>query len=339
MGFKVISVVALVLGGVGVVPAHASAADSMAESVREQVRATSPTSAELNGRSGTSGASPASAASAASRLMRCFDLGGPRYCLGVGFTDTEPTPAAAASRPLDSETRGGSGALSEADFVAQRSAMTDKERADAEVAEVDMALAGATKAKSLMQATASTKTSNYIMYGYQTRQAKSYWCGVATFQSIDWADDKQRDTQESWAKDLGTTTSGTSIANMVSLTNSKTNWDAKAGTYIVQSVASWTADQFFTVHRNHLGDAQPAPIIEHPQLLKTYFPYLKYSHSGHFTVGRGYAASNKSISYFEVFNEADWNSSGNQTWGVRFMPAATLLAATKANTSFKNIGL
>lgn len=74
-------------------------------------------------------------------------------------------------------------------------------------------------------------------------------------------------------------------------------------------------------------------------MLKTYFPYLKYSHSGHFTVGRGYAASNKSISYFEVFNEADWSSSGNTTWGARFIPAATLLAATKANASFKNIGL
>jgi hypothetical protein len=309
------------------------------DAVRQQVRDTSPTTAELHGRS---------VASAAPRLLRCFDLGGPTYCLGIGFTDSKPSAAAISSQVGAEVVASGTGdehggAMSAAAFVAQRTKLTDKARIDAELAEIDVALAGAGKAREvrsqLSTATAAALPSNYIMYGYQTRQVRSYWCGPATFQSIDWADDKQQDTQQAWATDLGTTTSGTSITSIVSLTNSKTNWDIAAGPYITQSVASWTASQFLTVHRNHLGDEDPAPIIEHPKLLRTYFPYLKYNHSGHFTVGRGYATSNSSISYFEVFNEADWNSSGNTTWGVRAVPAATLLAATKANSSFQNIGM
>jgi hypothetical protein len=178
------------------------------------------------------------------------------------------------------------------------------------------------------------------MSGYHTRQERSYWCGPATFQSIDWADDNQKDTQATWAADLGTTTSGTAITDIVRLTNSKTDWDVAAGAYIVQSVASWSTAQFLTLHRNHLGDEDPAPIIEHPKLLKMYFSYLRYNHSGHFTVGRGYSDNTDTISYFEVFNEADWNSSGNQTWGVKpGIAASTLLLATKANTAFQNIGI
>lgn len=134
--------------------------------------------------------------SAAAKLMRCFDLSGSRYCPGIGFTDTDADPSTAVATKAAGGAAG-AGALSEADFVAQRSAMCDKQRADAETEEIDVALAGVSKAESLVQATTATKSSNYIMYGYQTRQAKSYWCGVATFQSIDWADDNQRDTQES----------------------------------------------------------------------------------------------------------------------------------------------
>jgi hypothetical protein len=313
-------------------PQAASAAvpdDFDPAALRQQVRDTSPSGESLRGQA---------VASAASRLLRCFDVGGPTYCLGIGFTDD--------GVPLTSEVEadeGAGGAMSAATFVQQRAALSDEDRAAAELAEIDVAIDGRDKAKDvaaqLTEEPRATKPTNYIMYGYETRQTRSYWCGPATFQSIDWADDKQQDTQASWASDLGTTTGGTAITSMVKLTNAKTNWDVAAGAYIVQSVASWSSSQFFTVHRNHLGDADPAPVIEHPKLLRTYFPYLKYNHSGHFTVGRGYASSNSSISYFEVFNERDWNSSGNTTWGVHAVPAATLLAATKANTSFKNIGL
>jgi hypothetical protein len=181
-------------------------------------------------------------------------------------------------------------------------------------------------------------SSSYIMKGFQTSQEKGYWCGPATFQSIDWADDKQKDTQASWAKDLGSTSSGTAISAMVKQTNLKTTWDIAAGTYIVQNVSHWDTKKFFTVHQNHLGDAAPAPVIEHVQLLKRYFPYLAFNHSGHYQVGRGYDAKNGTIGIFEVFNEHRFNSRGNVTNGPRNIPASALFNATLAN-SFQNIGL
>ncbi|MEU0090844.1 hypothetical protein [Kribbella sp. NPDC006257] len=181
-------------------------------------------------------------------------------------------------------------------------------------------------------------SSAYIMNGYQTSQDKGYWCGPATFQSIDWADDQQKDTQASWAKDLGSTTSGTGISAMVEQTNLKTKWDLAAGTYIVQSVKGWTAQKFLAVHQRHLGDAAPAPVIEHVQLLKRYFPYLAFNHSGHYQVGRGYDMNKGTIGIFEVFNERRFNSRGNTTNGPKNIPASAMLNATLAN-SFKNIGL
>ncbi|GAB2610917.1 C39 family peptidase [Kribbella endophytica] len=179
---------------------------------------------------------------------------------------------------------------------------------------------------------------NYIMKGFQTSQDKGYWCGPATFQSIDWADDKQKDTQASWAKDLGATTSGTAISSMVKQTNVKTDWDLAAGTYIVQNVSHWTPAKFLQVHQNHLGDGAPAPVIEHVQLLKRYFPYLAFNHSGHYQVGRGYDMKAKTVGIFEVFNERRFNSRGNVTDGPRNIPATAMFNATLAN-SFKNIGL
>ncbi|NIK58768.1 C39 family peptidase [Kribbella shirazensis] len=179
--------------------------------------------------------------------------------------------------------------------------------------------------------------SAYIMKGYQTSQEKGYWCGPATFQSIDWADDNQKDTQASWSKDLGTTTSGTAISAMVKQTNLKTAWPKSAGTYIVQNVSNWNTQTFFTVHQKHLG-VYKAPVIEHVQLLKRYFPYLAFNHSGHYQVGRGYDKAKGTIAIFEVFNERRFNSRGNVTDGPKNLPASALFNATLAN-SFQNIGL
>ncbi|MEV0788232.1 C39 family peptidase [Kribbella sp. NPDC050459] len=179
--------------------------------------------------------------------------------------------------------------------------------------------------------------SAYLMKGFQTSQEKGYWCGPATFQSIDWADDNQKDTQASWAKDLGSTTSGTAISAMVKQTNLKTAWPKSAGTYIVQNVSHWTAQTFFTVHQKHLG-VYKAPVIEHVQLLKRYFPYLAFNHSGHYQVGRGYDQAKGTIAIFEVFNERRFNSRGNVTDGPKNIPASALFNATLAN-SFQNIGL
>lgn len=186
--------------------------------------------------------------------------------------------------------------------------------------------------------------SAFIMAGKDTRQIESNWCGPATMQMLDWGDDGSRESQGHWADKLGTVSAGTSISAMVRETNQNTRWDIDAGTYIVQSVSSWNADKMWGIHVAHLGDSTPAPIIEHPELLTQYFPYLNFNGDGHFQVGRGYSKSNaddiRRIALFEPWNEADWyaSSSAAVTWGPRSVTVARVLAATKAN-SFENIGL
>jgi outer membrane biosynthesis protein TonB len=195
----------------------------------------------------------------------------------------------------------------------------------------------APKPKPTTQKPVAYPASAYIMQGFQTSQEKGYWCGPATFQSIDWADDDQKDTQASWAKDLGSTTGGTAISAMVRQTNAKTAWPKTAGAYVVQNVKHWNAQTFFAVHQKHIA-VYKAPVIEHVQLLKRYFPYLAFNHSGHYQVGRGYDMNKGTIGIFEVFNERRFNSRGNTTNGPKNIPASAMLNATLAN-SFKNIGL
>lgn len=325
-------------------PAGPVAAQSWADLAR-QVRNTASTGATTGARSAAQRAQQAQGA------LRCFQLEQENYCLGLGFVDTVPSAGrvAAAVSPVtvpSGGTAASTGALSVTAFVAQRAALGSKARLAAELDEMRTAWDGRAKARSLRTGTPSSGYSTqatppaayYLMYGYATTQDRSYWCGPATLQSIDWGDDKVRNAQTAVARSLGTTTSGTAISAMVKQTNVQTNWDRAAGTYIIQGVSSWTWRKFFTIHQTHLGDGTPAPIIEHPQLLKRYFPYLRFDHSGHFQVGRGYARSNSTISIFEVFNERRWNSAGNSTSGIRYVPASALFSATLANR-FQNIGL
>lgn len=325
-------------------PTNPPAARSWSDVVR-QVSATSPRSATLR----------ASAAKQSAPVMRCFKLEAENYCLGLGFVDKMPTAAtisAAASAPAMKSANSPTGALSPSDFVAERASMSDQARLNAELAEMWTAWAGRDKARSLRTAGAFTPPASpmsaqivrtppaqfAMLGGYATSQERGYWCGPATFQSIDWADDKQKNTQATWAKYLGTTRSGTAISAMVRQTNRMTNWDIAAGTYIVQSVRGWTTQKFFTVHQNHLGDGSGAPVIEHVQLLRRYFPYLAFNHSGHYQVGRGYSKTKGTIGIFEVFNERRFNSRGRVTNGAKNIPASALFNATLAN-KFKNIGL
>ncbi|MFK4084812.1 C39 family peptidase [Kribbella sp. NPDC020789] len=278
----------------------------------------------------------ANAPTAGNSAFRCFKLEELTYCLGFGFVDQLPS-AAQLREPVAGQA---TGAQSPQQFAAERAALPKDARLQAELAELRSAWDGRAKARAMTASTIAevVPDSYYIMAGYQTSQEKGYWCGPATFQSIDWADDDQKDTQTSWAADLGTTTSGTSITAMVDQANVKTDWDVAAGTYIVQSVSSWTSAKFLDVHRNHLGDGTPAPIIEHPQLLKRYFPYLAFDHSGHFQVGRGYDSTAGTIGIFEVFDEHRFNSAGNVTDGPKNIPASAMFNATLAN-QFQNIGL
>jgi hypothetical protein len=287
------------------------------------------------------------------RVLRCFQLDAENYCLGLGFVDRPPSSAqlgvmATSPEAVSVASADRTGALSLTDLVAQRASLTGPARLQAELDEMRTAWDGRQKARALRStstaagpttmAVQATPTAYAIMWGAQTSQERSYWCGPATMQSIDWGNDHQRDTQTSWAKLLGTTTAGTAITSLVRLTNIHTTWDANAGTYITQSVRGWTWQKFFTIHQTHLGDGSAAPIIEHPQLLKRYFPYLAFNHSGHYQVGRAYSRTTSTIGIFEVFNERRFHSAGHVTNGARNVPASSMFSATVAN-SLQNIGL
>ncbi|KAA1419176.1 hypothetical protein F0U44_12045 [Nocardioides humilatus] len=237
------------------------------------------------------------------------------FCLGLGYRDSLPH----YGRLLRDWRSGGTGALPFRAWVEQRWAMSNRDRARAQATEVGDAQASLDKAMAVdafidsldtdaplptMDSLSAQQTDldrpaartdppegsfRFIMSGHATKQAESYWCGVATFQMIEWADDDTKQTQAHWADELGTTSSGTAISSIVSLINSQTRWDNAAGYYIVQSVVGWSADRFFNVHQSHLGDGSPAPIVEHPLLSTTYFDYITRDGNGHFQVGRGFS--------------------------------------------------
>lgn len=340
-------------------PAQAADVDTLDTSaIAAEVAATSPSSSEL---------AQLSTLDQVTKLNRCVDLATERYCIGLGFVDVDPSYERLANAANAAPVSDPTGAMSTADWVRTRLEMSDAERIEAEQDEIDVALAGVEKARTERLRTEVTQSGGFsqadigtqaavggpytIMTGYQTKQGKTYYCGPATMQSIDWGDpgdDGVKDTQNVWADILGTTAgSGTGISALVSTTNSSTTWDNYVNSYIVGSVSSWNTATWYDKHWNHFGGnpnarSRKAPIIEHVMLKKAYFPYLKYDHGGHFQVGRGakWASETdpKTIYYFEVYNENDWYSSvTTDTWGPRTIASSTYLNATKAHAQ-QNIG-
>ncbi len=138
-------------------------------------------------------------------------------------------------------------------------------------------------------------------------QVRSYWCGPASMQMIAAGWQKRHRSQRHWADRLGTTTSGSSISEIVRLTNKVTGWDKEeyAGEYIVLDIGDWSFRQWYVLNMRHLADYR-APVVLHPILHKRYYPYLDDDASGHFQVGRGYDKRGDKadhIGYFEPWNQ------------------------------------
>lgn len=343
----------LLLSGASLsMPAPAVAREAVIDraQVISRVQASSPTGAALRAMSRLQRAQV---------LGRCFALSSLTYCLGLGFQTSTPNYRRLAGAAT-SGSGGATGDLSFADWMTARARMSNAARAAAERAEIEAAWGGVSKVLEIRRLTAEATSrkaagrqldpppqylaANAIMAGKQTRQERSYWCGPATMQSIHWGSPHQpaKLSQATWASRLGTTTSGTAITEITKNINQYTTWDnpARAGKYVVESVTPHDANSFYWIHRAHLGTAGAAPIVEHPQLLYRFFSYLKFNHSGHFQVGRGYRTENgiQKILIFEVFNEKDYNASGNTTWGPRTVASRNLLEATKAHP-MHNFGL
>jgi hypothetical protein len=139
-------------------------------------------------------------------------------------------------------------------------------------------------------------------------QHQTYWCGPTTMQMITWGWSGHRRTQQHWANQLGTTTSGTSITSMVDVVNQDTGWDkaSYAGPYIVLDIGNWSFHEWKLLMARHFVDYR-APVVLHPVLLTQFYPYLDHDGSGHFQVGRGYKKRGDGktplLGYFEPWNQ------------------------------------
>jgi len=144
-------------------------------------------------------------------------------------------------------------------------------------------------------------------------QNRTYWCGPAALQMIQWGFWKKFVRQRKMARLLGTTTAGTAITDMVRVINRRSGWDNPeyAGRYITLDIKGWTFGQWWQLIERHIADYQ-APVVLHPHLLKRFYPYLDDDASGHFQVGRGYKRQPnglKLIGYFEPWNQQRFDRS------------------------------
>lgn len=183
----------------------------------------------------------------------------------------------------------------------------------------------------------------YIISSYYTKQETDCYCGPATMQAIDWADDGGIDSQATWASLLGTHSGGgcaTALSNIVSRINSNTNWDSAAhgGAYSIISLDGKSQTFYMFQHEWRIG-VKGAPVVEHVYLSTSHFPYLiKHTwSSGHFQTGRGYSYNSDTISIFEPYNEADWLSGGAASGKIQYVSLLNMYNASQAHPH-KNMG-
>lgn len=295
-------------------------------------RLTAPVRAEIDrvvaaGRRLAPADTKAGAARATARAVRCAELEGQRYCLGIGWTEDSQTEVrdrvVAAARTAPEPAREQTGDLDATAALRRTLRMDRAQRAAAERAELTAAARSVAKVWLLRHeiqgtplpddflarhpearapATASARTaartktaSDYprrstVLHGRDAReQRRTYWCGPTTMQAIasGWHGEARR--QRYWAHRLGTTRSGTAITDIVRVVNHATGYDLprRAGRYITLDVGDWSYPQWRLLMMRHIHDYQ-APVVLHPVLRRRYFSYLDDDASGHFQVGRGY---------------------------------------------------
>ncbi|MGZ5406108.1 MAG: C39 family peptidase, partial [Nocardioides sp.] len=323
-----------------------------------------------------------SATELARRLVRCAEFEEQRYCLGVGWTTADPelvraraTAAPhAASRSLFVESTGD---LSTSDLLAQRAALTQSKRLDAERAELEAAAravakvvllrhqvlgepvpdgflerhpeARATTASNATMAAAKPKAGadyprrSTVLSPKRTRQQRTtYWCGPTTMQMIAWGWHQEPRSQRYWAGKLGTTTSGSAISEMVRVVNGATGWDRAehAGNYVVLDISDWSYQQWLLLQMRHFEDYR-APVVLHPILLRQFYPYLDDDASGHFQVGRGYDKRGRkpaALGYFEPWNQQRFDPSEPFIARVQWRGAYQSFRANQAHPH-QNIGV
>ncbi|MFT3873214.1 MAG: C39 family peptidase [Nocardioides sp.] len=173
-------------------------------------------------------------------------------------------------------------------------------------------------------------------------QTRTYWCGPTSTQMIVWGWKHNRQSQQHWANELGTTSSGTAIGSIVSVINKHTGWDRAdyAGPYITLDIGKYSYAKWYLLIMRHIHDYK-APIVMHPILLKKYFSYLDDDGSGHYQVGRGYDKRGKKanlVSYFEPWNQQRFDPSEPFIKRVQWHSAYQSYRANQAHP-YHNIGV
>ena len=173
-------------------------------------------------------------------------------------------------------------------------------------------------------------------------QTRTYYCGPTSMQMIAWGWTGKAQSQEHWASRLGTTSSGSSISEMVRVTNEDTGWDRQdyAGPYIVLDIGNWSYGKWWLLNMRHVFDYK-APLILHPILLKQFYPYLDDDASGHFQVGRGYRKNGDRmnlIGFFEPWNQQRFDPSEPYISRVQWRSAYRSYRGNQAH-SMHNIGV
>jgi hypothetical protein len=292
---------------------------------------------------------------------RCGVFDGATYCLHVGWEDTALTKEELAARVAAEAPDPGEGDPGEPAFVTELRAWAAKpfeDRILAEQAELTEALAGLGKVKYFeytlagqplpadfyqkypevqewagTTAAATPLVANTITTAKTLKQTVSYWCGPTTMSIMAWNDpggDKGH-VPSTWANRLGTTSSGTSITEMVRVTNRYLTWDNRVGPYVTLGISGYTLTKFRRLIVSHTG-LKHAPIILHPKWKASLNPFGRTT-KGHFDVGAGYdLRDGKDL---VVIAEPAWSNTPN----VFLTSPANVLAAQKNNANFQNIGV
>lgn len=358
-----------------------SQTDSLADATAGSGRLTPTMQAEIDRvvASGerTARSGKTTSAELAADAVRCASFEGQRYCLHSGWTTSseaevqQRTAAAArtavAARQQDMTTTGDQDALATLDRYAEMSpqARAEAERAELVAAaksvakvwltrhlddgvplptgflerhpEVKVPTAGEARAEAAAPASATILNESRV-----AEQLRTYYCGPTSMQMIEWNWSGTINSQDHWADRLGTTTSGTSIYEMVRVTNESTGYDAedRAGTYIVLDIGDYSWAKWWQLQVRHIATYK-APVILHPVLLKRYYPYLSDDASGHYQVGRGYNANGDDanlISFFEPWNQARFDPSEPSIARVQWREAYKSYRANLAHPAH-NIGV
>lgn len=173
-------------------------------------------------------------------------------------------------------------------------------------------------------------------------QNRTYWCGPTSMQMIAWGWRDRHQKQRHWARRLHTTSSGSSVYDMVRVVNQSTGWDREdhAGPYIVLDIGRYGFRKWMLLMMRHLADYH-APVVLHPVLLKRFYPYLDDDASGHFQVGRGYTkrgAKPDLLSYFEPWNQQRFDPSEPYISRVQWRNAYKSYRANQAHYAH-NVGV